>query len=206
MPLTNKGQKIMSSMKDQYGSEKGKKVFYASRNKGSIDNVDPESSKGVKHKRETVEKPGRSLVDTESFEKKPEMGSVKLYGYLAEPGETCHEAEKNHERLMSWRSRDIQHEGDYKADVVHQGPDTSYKTEEINKEHYGRDYEPAPYKDLRKWEKNWEYGVRQEAQLMYDDCATPGQVPDPDRPFDKHRTFSEQRKSAGIVEIPSEED
>jgi len=39
MPLTNKGKKIMKSMKDQYGSEEGKKVFYASANKGKIKKV-----------------------------------------------------------------------------------------------------------------------------------------------------------------------
>jgi hypothetical protein len=36
MPLTKKGEKIMSSMKKEYGTEKGKKVFYASQNKGTI--------------------------------------------------------------------------------------------------------------------------------------------------------------------------
>lgn len=44
MPLTPKGDKIMSSMKDQYGDKKGEQVFYASRNKGTISGVDPESS------------------------------------------------------------------------------------------------------------------------------------------------------------------
>jgi len=39
-PLTGKGEKIMSSMQDQYGSEKGKQVFYASKNKGNISGVD----------------------------------------------------------------------------------------------------------------------------------------------------------------------
>ena len=43
MLLTSKGKKIMSNMKSQYGAKKGKQVFYASRNKGTIDNVDPES-------------------------------------------------------------------------------------------------------------------------------------------------------------------
>jgi len=36
MPLTKKGKKILSSMKGQYGDEKGKRVFYASQNKGTI--------------------------------------------------------------------------------------------------------------------------------------------------------------------------
>jgi hypothetical protein len=36
MPLTKKGQKIMSAMKKQYGAKKGKQVFYASQNKGTI--------------------------------------------------------------------------------------------------------------------------------------------------------------------------
>jgi len=53
MPLTPKGQKIMSAMKKEYGEEKGESVFYASRNKGIIKDVDPESSgkmKPPKHK------------------------------------------------------------------------------------------------------------------------------------------------------------
>ena len=40
MPLTDKGKKIMKSMKKQYGKKKGEQVFYASKNKGKIKNVD----------------------------------------------------------------------------------------------------------------------------------------------------------------------
>lgn len=36
MPLNKKGKKIMASMKKTYGAKKGKQVFYASQNKGSI--------------------------------------------------------------------------------------------------------------------------------------------------------------------------
>lgn len=36
MPLTKKGKKILRAMKEEYGSEKGKQVFYASQNKGTI--------------------------------------------------------------------------------------------------------------------------------------------------------------------------
>ena len=36
MPLSPKGKKILSSMKKQYGEEKGEQVFYASQNKGII--------------------------------------------------------------------------------------------------------------------------------------------------------------------------
>ena len=43
MPLTKKGKKIMAAMVNEYGAKKGKKVFYASRNKGTI--------KGVEHKK-----------------------------------------------------------------------------------------------------------------------------------------------------------
>jgi len=45
MPLTGKGKKIMANMKKEYGSKKGEDVFYASRNKGTITGVDPESRK-----------------------------------------------------------------------------------------------------------------------------------------------------------------
>lgn len=34
MPLTKTGTKVLSSMKDQYGPDKGERVFYASINKG----------------------------------------------------------------------------------------------------------------------------------------------------------------------------
>ena len=40
MPLTDKGKKIMSSMKEQYGPDKGESVFYASANKGTITGIE----------------------------------------------------------------------------------------------------------------------------------------------------------------------
>lgn len=39
MPLTKKGKKIMTAMKKEYGT-KAEKVFYASRNKGTIKGVE----------------------------------------------------------------------------------------------------------------------------------------------------------------------
>ena len=36
MPLTAKGEKIKKNMEAQYGAKKGKQVFYASQNKGTI--------------------------------------------------------------------------------------------------------------------------------------------------------------------------
>lgn len=49
MPLTKKGNKIMEAMQDEYGDEKGKRVFYASRNKGTISGV--EKSKALHKKK-----------------------------------------------------------------------------------------------------------------------------------------------------------
>jgi hypothetical protein len=40
MPLTKKGRQIMKSMVEEYGEEKGKEVFYASKNSGKITGVD----------------------------------------------------------------------------------------------------------------------------------------------------------------------
>lgn len=40
MPLTSKGKKIMKAFKKEYGSKKGKSVFYASKNKGVIKGVE----------------------------------------------------------------------------------------------------------------------------------------------------------------------
>ena len=44
MPLNEKGKKIMKSMKKEYGKD-AKKVFYASKNKGKIKNVEKKSKK-----------------------------------------------------------------------------------------------------------------------------------------------------------------
>ena len=48
MPLTKKGKKIKKAMIEEYGAEKGKRVFYASENKGTI--------KGVTRKERKLEK------------------------------------------------------------------------------------------------------------------------------------------------------
>lgn len=40
MPLTPKGKKIMGAMEEEYGAEKGKQIFYASKNKGTISGVE----------------------------------------------------------------------------------------------------------------------------------------------------------------------
>ncbi len=44
MPLTKKGKKIYKAMQDEYGPKKGKEVFYAGKNKGTIENVDNKKS------------------------------------------------------------------------------------------------------------------------------------------------------------------
>ncbi len=49
MPLTKKGKKIKASMTKEYGKKKGEKVFYASRNKGTIRGIDM-SSRGFKQR------------------------------------------------------------------------------------------------------------------------------------------------------------
>ena len=40
MPLTKKGKLILSKMEEEYGKERGQRVFYASANKGKIKGVD----------------------------------------------------------------------------------------------------------------------------------------------------------------------
>lgn len=40
MPLTPKGKKIEHAMEHEYGEKKGKQVFYASKNKGTISGVE----------------------------------------------------------------------------------------------------------------------------------------------------------------------
>jgi hypothetical protein len=40
MPLTKKGKKIKARMKKTYGKKEAERVFYASKNKGTIKGVD----------------------------------------------------------------------------------------------------------------------------------------------------------------------
>lgn len=55
MPLNKKGKKIMKAMKKQYGAEEGEAVFYASKNKGVIDDVERKALGGsVKSKKEKL--------------------------------------------------------------------------------------------------------------------------------------------------------
>jgi hypothetical protein len=46
MPLNKKGKKILKAMKEQYGSD-AKKVFYSSKNKGTIKNVEKKMGGGL---------------------------------------------------------------------------------------------------------------------------------------------------------------
>lgn len=55
MPLTAKGEEILSAMKKEYGEKKGESVFYASRNKGTISGVD-EPEFNAEKKREASSK------------------------------------------------------------------------------------------------------------------------------------------------------
>ncbi len=55
--LTKKGEKIEGKMESEYGSKKGKSVFYASKNKGTI--------KGVEEKKSDM---ARRMGHTKNFE------------------------------------------------------------------------------------------------------------------------------------------
>ena len=72
MPLTNKGKKIMRSMKEEYGPKEGEKVFYASRNKGTIKGVE-RASKG-KFMNGKNKKPGFIVMIAIGEKKKKKKG------------------------------------------------------------------------------------------------------------------------------------
>ncbi len=57
MPLNKKGKKIMKSMKEQYGSKKGKSIFYATMNKGKIKGVEKKAEGGVFRKESSATPP-----------------------------------------------------------------------------------------------------------------------------------------------------
>ena len=47
MPLNVKGKKILAAMQKEYGKERGKTVFYASENKGTIKGVKKKTGKSM---------------------------------------------------------------------------------------------------------------------------------------------------------------
>ncbi len=55
MPLTEKGHKIMRAMVEEYGEEKGKQVFYASKNAGKITGVDSDEEEAMDKQKVFVE-------------------------------------------------------------------------------------------------------------------------------------------------------
>ena len=56
MPLTSSGKKVLGNMSRQYGAKKGKSVFYASMNKGTLDRKKLEQVK--RHKKHSSHNPG----------------------------------------------------------------------------------------------------------------------------------------------------
>lgn len=63
MPLTAKGEKILANMEAEYGAKKGKSVFYASENKGTIKGVahhKAPKSKGTMRDHKSKVKQGKS--------------------------------------------------------------------------------------------------------------------------------------------------
>ncbi len=64
MPLTDKGRRILRKMVSEYGARRGKSVFYASQNAGTISGVEgaspsPEAIPGMP-KRWTVKRAKRA--------------------------------------------------------------------------------------------------------------------------------------------------
>jgi hypothetical protein len=144
--------------------------------------------KGSSVKKAKHQKDGRSIVDVEFHRRAPEtktlLGSAKPHpihagydhcvygtdmtkfqdGKASTPGNTS-------------ALRDIGNGIHMGAEVEFYGPDTDFRTEEINPHHYGRDYEPAPLKDLFKTEeKAEELGIRMREEYEYQEIATPGSV------------------------------
>ena len=78
MPLTEKGKKIMSSMKRTYGGRKGEQVFYATRNAGKIEGVEKEQE---------LKKGGRVGKTSKSSKSKAKSKSrVNEAGNYTKPG------------------------------------------------------------------------------------------------------------------------
>lgn len=95
MPLTTKGQKIMSSMKRTYGGKKGEQVFYATANAGKIKNVEEKAKGGRVRKTSKSSKSktkSKSRVNEAGNYTKPSMrkalfNRIKAGGKGGRPGQ-----------------------------------------------------------------------------------------------------------------------
>jgi hypothetical protein len=86
MPLTEKGKKIMQSMKRTYGGKKGEQVFYASRNAGKIDDVE-EMRKGGKVKKKSKSRVNEAGNYTKPGMRKRLFNRIKAGGKGGRPGQ-----------------------------------------------------------------------------------------------------------------------
>ena len=85
MPLTEKGKKIMKSMKKEYGKKKGEQVFYASKNKGKIKGVEKAYlGKAIKQPTETKKEFEMRHAYHKPFMKKPKGFRIGGVGGRAE--------------------------------------------------------------------------------------------------------------------------
>lgn len=62
MPVTKKGKKIMAAMKKEYGAKKGKSVFYAAANKGTIKGVEKGKKATAKPVKKVVKKSAKKVI------------------------------------------------------------------------------------------------------------------------------------------------
>jgi hypothetical protein len=84
MPLTEKGHEIMANMKKQYGEEKGKEVFYASKNAGKISGVDDMNGGSEGIKTYTEPNVGKLSGDAEHCEPAPDKPVKDAEGHKHE--------------------------------------------------------------------------------------------------------------------------
>jgi hypothetical protein len=85
MPLTEKGRKILGHMQAEYGNKEGKRVFYASANKGTITGVHPQDAddpNAVRLEGPFPHKAGASPIDPPKFQDNIVPGTGELAGEI----------------------------------------------------------------------------------------------------------------------------
>jgi len=82
MPLTTKGKKIKAAMREQYGKDRGDRVFYAAENKGSIKGVAKKAKGG-----ETKSRVNEAGNYTKPTMRKKLFEEIKAGGKGGKPGQ-----------------------------------------------------------------------------------------------------------------------
>jgi hypothetical protein len=156
MPATSKKQRELMAIAEHH-PEKVHKANHSVLEMSHEQLHDYADTKGLSENKSKKHRPGQSLIDVTDINRNP-VTSNDACKYTA----------------MGSANRVLEPTA---IPVHYDGPETHIHIEELDRDHYGRDYEPAPFKDLFKTEdKSEQRNIRQREADEYFDRGSPGYI------------------------------